>query len=369
MATHISTRMTHFSPRVGALVLAVLSLSACDSGGAEGGSTPSALVGSWSLQSTTTETFATLSEAQTVVDRSRPTTGTIAFSGAETGTFRFLNGQPENGSAILATYDARQPVTRQDVYELRLNSYGSSGDARLVGIKADGTYVEYVLYSSPTAPFTYADGRLTLASIVLQDVYNDTRRVTVSAGTMAFQATSVAAGQKTRVRSSTLPFDMDPYTGFSALRYILEDGGGYRAERDFYPNRTLSVAGTWAADGNRLRLSVTQDGMTETEAFTYALESGQLQLGVSADPCRANASCRFSYEQELGIRPGTLSQVSVATTTVFSPTATLDASRPRARPDGNPARRPADAATRALREAAVWPRLLARPDTEAAANR
>jgi hypothetical protein len=341
--------MPRFPARLAAAALSLLAFSACDTGGTdEPGGNPDDLVGSWSLQETTTETFLTVNEAQQFVDRAGPQTGSVALTGAVTGALRHIVQVPDDyyGDAILASHDpygTTQPDTR---YELRMSQ---SGQVMLTVQGANGNYSQYY-FSGATPAFTYADGRLTVRAITLQDYYGGATRVTVAAGSVSFSTVQFVANQRTRVRSTTVPFEGDPYGGLD-LRYVLEEDGDYRAERDFYPNVTQSVAGTWAAEGDRLRLSITEEGVTETQTFRYAVEADRLQLSVTSDVCRTIAYCLTSAEQNFGLRPGSLTAYTEATSAVFAPTVEDDLGRTaQTAPPVDP-----------RREASVWPRALARP--------
>ena len=345
--------MTRLSLRLAALAL--LSLSACDSAEDETSPSPSALVGSWSLAEVTTESFVTVSEAQPLVDRNGPVTGSVTTSGAEAATFRFMRVEPQFGEAILTSYDPRlsPPATR---YELRMTT---SGYSRLSVSRPDGSFTEYDSYGA-TPAYTYADGRLTVRPTTLQNYFTG-EAVTVAAGTLAYPVVQLSAGARTLVRSTTDPFDGTSGSGVLDVRYVFESDGGFRAERDFTPNVTRSVAGTWAVDGPRLRLSVAgeQPSETFTETFDYVISGGRLSLGVVADECRANVDCLRYVEQQYGLRAGTLTASAVEMTTVFAETAAA-ATRPAlARGSGAASQ---SAASEARREAAVWPRLLARTD-------
>lgn len=341
--------MTRF-PLAAAAAFALLALSACDSTDTVDPETPPAppptatspLVGSWTLSGSTTKTFVTVSEAQVLVDQSGPVTGTVSTTGAQTVTFRYMEVNPFYGEARLTSYNPRGP--EPDVrYNLNLtrNGYSSLSVYRF----ATGTLAQYGVYTEGV-PFTYADGRLTVQPLTLEQVYGQGNgTVTVAAGTLAYPTMPLAAGQPTLARTDT--FD-DP--GQNDFRYVFQADGVYRAERDEYPNRTVAVVGTWVAEGAQLRLSVTDRQTVETETFQYAIEGGRLRLGVSADGCRDDTYCLQSREQEFGLRPGTLRQIRSEFETVFVPTTAATAPTRAAE---------APAFLSARREAAVWPRALA----------
>ncbi len=339
--------MTRMSQRFGALALALLTLSACDSGDS-GSSTPSALVGSWTLKQSTSETYLTVNQAQVIVDRSGPTTGTLQISGAQTGTLRYMNVDLNYGEVQLTSYDPAAPYPAERI-EARLSPTGYSG---IAFISANGAVTQYETFNA--SPYTYADGRLTVRPTPFRTYSGAT--VTLAGGTLAYQTTPIAAGERVLARRVVTPFQIS-YDGLTAVRYIIEDGGVFRAERDFSPNQTLSIAGTWEVDGAQLRLRTTREQVTETETFRYETTGETLRLGVTEVGCPQDVNCLRYQEQDFGLRAGTLTAVETETTAGFDRTAT--AARPAA--PHAAARVPAGVAAR--REAAIGPRALARPDT------
>ena len=341
--------------RLGLLAASLLAVSACDSGGSSSGSTPGALVGTWSLRETTITTFLTSSESQAFVNTSGATTGSVALSGSVTATLQYIQSVPspgQYGDAVLTSYDPRAGYSPSALnYQLSL---GANGASRLYVLSPSGTSSEYYSYGSAPA-FTYTEGRLMVRAVTLESSYGATGTVAVGAGTVAFPTIQLPAGQRTQISSATVPFDSDPYSGFEALRYILKDGGAYRAERDYSPNVTRSVSGTWEAGDALLRLSVTDasGSYTETETFQYVVGGGRLQLSVASSPCRASTGCLGNLEFQYGLRPGTLVAYTAETATVFT-SADGRADRPSAASTR-------EASTSVRREASVWPRVLARP--------
>lgn len=341
--------MTRLLRRSSALALLLLTLPACDSGGTDAPtpSMPGALVGSWTLRESTDETYLTVNAAQVLVDRSGPVTGALQISGAQTGTLRYMSVDTNYGEARLSSFDPNGPYTDART-EARLSQNGYS---TLYVYTPNGSYTQYDSYST-TPTYTYADGRLTVRTITFQS--NGGPAVTLAGGTLAYTTTQIAAGTRTLARRVVTPFD-GSYDGLTAVRYVLEDGGVYRAERDVAPNRTFSVAGTWEASGTQLRLSTVDQQTTETETFQYEVGGGTLRLSVSQNECRQSTGCLGYQEQNFGLRPGTLTAVETTTAAAFD--RTTQAPRPAARGAGYV---PAEAAAR--REAALWPRALARPD-------
>ncbi|HEX8386890.1 MAG TPA: hypothetical protein VF576_11945, partial [Rubricoccaceae bacterium] len=270
-----------------AVALSLLALSACDTGEPDAGTgEPSDLVGSWTLQETTSETFLTVTQAQSFVDRGGVQTGSVSLSGAVNATLRYIAFAPSDqssGDAVLTSFDPSGPGTPVVRHELRLST---TGQARLFVSQPNGSYTEYYAYSSgPTPLFTYVDGRLTVRPITLQDAYGGSGTVSVAAGSVSFPTVQLPANQRTRIRMTTVPFNDAPFGGLDAVRYVLEDGGVYRAERDYFPNVTRSTEGTWEADGDRLRLtarSEAEEGGTETQTVRYSVDAGRLQLDVTS---------------------------------------------------------------------------------------
>ena len=341
--------MTCMLRRTGALALALLTLPACDSGNS-GSSTPGALVGSWTLQENVVETFLTVNQAQVIVDRSGPTTGTLQISGAQTGTLRFMNVDPVYGQVQLTSYDPSGSSYPADRIEARLALNGYS----TVTFSSDtGAYTQYDTYDA--TPYTYADGRLTVRPITLRSYTGAT--ITIAGGTLSYQTTPIAAGERVRARRVVVPFQ-NSYDGLTAIRYVLEDGGGYRAERDFSPNLTRSVAGTWEADGSTLRLSTTYEQTTETQTFRYEVSSETLRLGVIEAGCLQDTNCLRYQEQSFGLRAGTLTEIEVETTGSFERTV-LEGRAAAPRPAAH-----VPAGLDARREATIWPRALAQPASD-----
>lgn len=346
--------------RSGALALfALLTLTACDSGSPDDPntptpSTPGALVGSWTLAENTTETYLTVNEAQVLVDQNGPTTGALQVSGAQSGTLRYMSVNPSYGEVVLTSYDPRISTYPAERVEARLRQ---SGYSNIVFVGASGTYTQYESYSN-TSPYTYADGRLSVRLTTFQQSSGGAS-VTLAGGLLEYRTTPIAAGARTLARREVTPFQ-GGFDGLTAVRYILADGGALRAERDLAPNRTISAAGTWQADGAQLRLSTVYEQVTETETFRYTVTSTTLTLGVTQDGCLRDTNCLRNQEQIFGLRPGTLTAVQTEDVGTFtrSPVAARPAS-PEAR---------VSPLLAARREAAIWPRALALPAADAAAR-
>lgn len=336
--------MTRLLRRAGALALVLLALPACDSTSPDSPNVPpSALVGTWTLRESTDETFLTVSEAQVLVDRSGPVTGTLQLTGAQTATLRYMSVDTNYGEVRLFSYDPSGPTPATRV-DMRLSQNGYSD---LYVSAQNGSYSQYNSYGN-TSPYTYADGRLTVHTTTFQA--SDGTAVTLAAGTVSYPTTQIAAGTRTLARRTMTPFE-GAFVGTTVVRYIFETGGVYRAERDAPPNRTLSVAGTWEAAGTRLRLSTTvAQRYTETETFQYEVAGGTLRLGVTDSSCRQNTGCLGFQEQNLGLRPGTLTAIETTTTSTFG-------QAPQAARAAAPQAVTPEAAAR--REAVLWPRALA----------
>jgi len=348
--------MRLFPTRLAVSALALLSLAACDSGTTdEPSADPDALVGSWSLLESTDETFLTVSEGQPLVDQGGVQTGSVAFSGAESGTLRYIASVPSNGSteAVLVSYDPRQSTTDPVRYELRLS--GTSGYTTLYAFRPNGSSSYYESFGSVPA-YTYVNGRVTVRALTLQSFSGTS--VSVAAGAIAFPVVQIPAGQRTLVRTTTVAFQEPPYDGIDALRYVFEDDGVYRAERDNFPNVTYSTEGTWETSGDRLRLTVPafDEGTAETRTYRYAVSDSRLLLDVTAQDCRADAACLRNVEGSFGLRTGTVTGYSVESRATFNPTGDAPA---------RPARTGAPVPVDPRRETAVWPRALARTAADA----
>lgn len=307
--------MTRFSTRFALGLLALL--SACDSGSGE----TDALVGSWTPQETAQETYVTVNTAQQVVDTFGPTDGTISFSGAATGSFRYAPSASAESVYLTTSAPGNGRVVGPQ-YELRLERNGS---VLLSGRGPNGPTPTYALPASSRSPFTFANNTITVGSATLRDVSGGLGTVEITPGTLSYRRISLTAGQRARVQA-VFQDTRDPlfgrYTeGRDRAVYTFQQDRTFSAEFSTTANRIETTTGTWSATAADLQIRIPLDGTTTTQTLGYSVSEGALRLSVSEGGCQGqDPTCLPNAASQLGLPPGTLTDVSYETTTTFRPT-------------------------------------------------
>lgn len=278
--------MSRFLPL---LLLALgLTTAACDSNEE---ADPEDFIGLWNVDETSSRVLATVSEAQQIIDQTRPGQGGIQVAGAETGTLRYLgysSGSDDEQSLWISSYDFRGDEPPYPWLGLYLSS---TGNAELTVEEADD-YRSYALTTGETI-YTFTDNVLTVQNATLTD---GTSSVTVS-GSLTFATRSLPANQETEI---------DVYTESDEDDFRLEfaENGILRTHDD-----DGSETGTWEIVGDQLRLEFDDE---DSVLVSYQIDGNTLSMSYIEDGCDEEEDgdgCLRYYEQTYGFEAETLTRL------------------------------------------------------------
>ena len=301
-----------------ALILGV-ALAACDAGPSSS-EPPFSMVGAWSVDRSVSREMGTVSVSQTVVDRSRPSTGTIELSGRETGSLSevVIYTTAVNDYHRLKLTSRTAGTTPQTYYELVFVQRTQSG-ARVQSITLD-RFSELGDESYAVEATSDADlFRIGSASVSVDHELRATASpygVVSLDGTLLLGSRRLEAGEDNVLSETTV----SPAASGRTTEYTFRSDGTLRiAETD--GASSMSRQGTWVQDDDGLRISVLGgDGRVETTDYAIHRGAGGVVLSSRAaarDAC--NAACREDRIIELAGVPGTLLETWSASEIHLSP--------------------------------------------------
>lgn len=279
-----------------ALVLALL--SACDAGEPEGETDP--IIGEWTQVAYIYQRIlVTVNQTQQIVDRMRPGTGDLRFTGDAHGDFRYaVPSMGRDGREILlvSTLDPYVvPFPSHRAATMKVNELGMHMIIGNTWYRRDHAWGE--------RPFALEDGVLTLEAITLEAIPSGS--VTVS-GTLTMPLRTLEAGVEAEVEQHLRPVGEE------------ETGSTYVFGRDdsFEIRRGTTDAGTWErVDAERVRATVIANGDPVTFDWIARMEGDQLYLGSEdfhiepEEPACERPNCFEPYERRYALTQGSLARV------------------------------------------------------------
>lgn len=293
-------------PYLATLLLSVLVLSACDSGGPDFDDHP--LVGSWMPESSAQRSFAVVNQTQQIVDQRTPGTGTLRFMGDAASDLRYPTFVSRDGEQITVfTIDTHFHPFPDRYAFLNVNEHGTS-----VTAWSDGEYVQYSRphpYGEP--PHTYEDGRFEVETLTLQSSHGDT--VTVR-GSLDVPLRTLEAGTEYEVETHIHTADTEDL----AYRYVFEPEGRFRAEPLLDSDRP-GYGGSWEeVEDGRIQLTTETQDPPITVELDYAIDDGALVLSTSQTRCESRPVCLAQYENQNALIEGSLTHVRQTNEIAFS---------------------------------------------------
>ncbi len=279
------------------LLVALLFLAACD---ASGPSDSDDILGTWTLSSVTSQQTAMSSVAQTVVDLTRAPAGEVQLSEGENGSLAFLGGYyryDQSSSLYLSSFDPSvgdYPAFRQYL-EIREDAGSSFASLTSEG-ETDAGYV----YNYYTAGGTggMRSGATYTIDTRLDAVYGSGQPR--AKGTFTLGNWTIPANTPTVVSTYSYEFP-DGNTG----RYTFERGGVLKVQ-EVFGNQVTTRTGSWSRNGDRVTLSIAEDGVTVALEYKAVRDGSTLDLIVDQEAYPCDAECLRYSEDQFGMDRGTL---------------------------------------------------------------
>lgn len=302
-------------PRVSGLVLALLVLAACDAASPDPDpppvtppGTPHALVGTLTTRDYLIEHYATSSISQDWIAYDEPPSGSIALSGAETGRLRFgvVDYNTADESATFASDPVGFAPRSYPHFFLRARrSYGYPRTRFELQVRRSASQVEVYEAETSSPPFTLNGASLTLPAATLTRAFGEPQ-VVLEGGTLVFPIIALQADTRTRVRRHEQP----PSAGYS-VQYTIKPDNSLIVTETVPPQAPVTVAGTWTATSDSLRLSY-GPYVTRPLRYRYAISGTEVVLW-SRDvdgSCSSVATCDPRGER-YGLAPRTLRRLDI----------------------------------------------------------
>ena len=159
---------------------------------------------------------------------------------------------------------------------------------------------------------------LAITESILTNPQNDAETVTVS-GSLSFTTENIPANTKTYVQAPGIWMTYY-YSGPYATEFF--DAGSILRSK---PSAQSSIEenGTWTLNNDNLTVIINVGNTTSTEVYNVSIDGNTLFMKDSFDICsdeNNSIGCLNEYEQLFGIEAGSLSDLGVEVTSIFSKT-------------------------------------------------
>ncbi len=299
------------------LVVFAIALAGCDTGDPIAGDDEPSLVGTWTLDLLSIDTYLTASAAQEIIDPNEPGEGQITVSGDLDGTLTYLRrilGLP-------APFDASdKPITEVGFLKFR-NDTATESALQLI-VPADEPQDAAVRLGSAVYERSQGDVTAEGATLSLDAVTftNDDGAEVTTSGSITAAMQSISAGEEVQADR----FELNAPAGEFVITFN-EDSTFTALRMEVIGEEVVQVesTGTWSIEGNELALETEQiDPAGGNPPFSQDLLSirvGEGQVVVedvenplfnprNVIPNSPSASIDL-YEEVFGMQEGTLTDV------------------------------------------------------------
>ena len=279
-----------------ALALFCVATFGCDSGYPTSEPVPNAIVGTWTLQSATLDTYATVSQSQTALDLFAPAEGALNVEGAVSASIRYLDQRYSNsfGDGTLTGYSfSSVPESAVATASVRF-AVTPSGSAVLSVHGADGNQRRAFYVEDPWEPTLFSLGadtiRVSRARYV--DLAAGNGEAVFVEGSLVLPRRPLEAGRETLLSRRAL-------NGYVADGY----SHTFRPDGTYRQNTTYgSRAGTWA---------LTEDGVVievDGASALYRFEIAGSLLTLARPSAVCPTSCPFDVRRYYDLVEGTVEE-------------------------------------------------------------
>ena len=166
--------------------------------------------------------------------------------------------------------------------------------------------------------YTFDGTTLTITESILTNPQNGTETVTVS-GALSFATENVPGNTQTNIQAPNI-WMMYYYNG-PFITEFFDDGSILRSKSS--AQGSVEENGTWTLNNDNLTVIINVGNTTSTEVYTISIDGNTLIIKDSFDICsdeNDSIGCLNEYEQLFGIEAGSLSDLGVEVTSIFSKT-------------------------------------------------
>lgn len=290
------------------LVALCLILAACDS--AEPEAPPSPLVGSWTLQTVGSDTYATLSRPQTALDPFTPAKGEVRVEGAFSRKLLYVTSRSVNddfGETVVSYTLASAPYPVPDEPLVVLNGsarWANISVLRGLLLQTGGSSTGYFLHlPTDTPPVSQSGDTLRIGPNVYDVDYPGSGSVTAE-GTLVLPRRQIEAGVETRMSQAASIARGISYTSTIRADGTFVDQGEHMAPQ----------SGTWSV-GPDSTVTFSLDRSSTTRR--YRITGSMLRL-ESTEPFDCDAGCRTRVEDAADVSAGTVQRARLVFVSTFA---------------------------------------------------